>query len=199
MPVVGGGGGGGGLQVMLPGSCALGALVALAVARFGIVVHAWRLVSACTTTVTDAPGAKSPKLQESVCAPGAPLIEHPAELVCQVTPPPAGSGSLSVTPKAGPAPVLLTTMVNVAVSPALIVCPSGVLTTRRPGGGGGLQVMLPGSCALGALVALAVARFSINVQAVKLVRRVHLDRRRRLLPPRCHQRCRSASACPPPQ
>src|SRR5206468_504944 len=110
-------------------SLASAALVACAVARFGIVVHAWKLVSALTTTVADPPAARSPKLQDSDCAPGAPLTLHPADAVVQFTPPPAGSGSVRVTLVAVPVPVLLTTMVNVAVSPALIVCPSGVLTT----------------------------------------------------------------------
>ena len=80
-----------------------------------------------------APAKMSPRVQVSVCAPGAPLIEQPAVLVCQFTPPPAGSGSVSTTAVAVPSPLLLTTMVNVAVSPALIVCPSGVLTIARPG------------------------------------------------------------------
>src|SRR5437867_60192 len=119
---------------MLPGSLASGALVACAVARFGIVVHAWKLVTALTTTVTEAPAARSPKLQDNDCAPGAPLTLHPADAVVQFTPPPAGSGSVSVTLLATPVPVLLTTMVNVAVSPALIICPSGVLTILRWGG-----------------------------------------------------------------
>src|SRR5437667_464144 len=118
---------------MLPGSETGGLLVALAVARFGIVVHAWKVVCALTTTVTDAPGAKSPKLQDSDCAPGAPLTLQPADAVVQFTPPPAGSGSVSVTLLATPGPALLTTMVNVAVSPAAIVCPSGVLTTLSCG------------------------------------------------------------------
>src|SRR6266536_1884496 len=151
---------------MLPGSDTGGLLVALAVARFGIVVHAWKLVTAVTTTVTDAPAAMSPKLQLSVCAPGAPLTLHPAEAVVQFTPPPAGSGSVSVTLLATPVPVLLTTMVNVAVSPALIVCPSGVLSTLSAGG---WQMMLPGSCTDGLLLALAVARFGSDVHEAKLV------------------------------
>src|SRR5712691_3254123 len=110
---------------MRPGSLASGVLVECAVARFGIVVHACALVTAVTTTVTDAPAAKSPKLQDSDCAPGAPLTLHPADAVVQFTPPPAGSGSVSVTLLATPGPALLTTMVKVAVSPALITCPSG--------------------------------------------------------------------------
>src|SRR6266581_8022125 len=107
---------------MRPGSLTSGLLVACAVARFGIVVHAWKLVSALTTTVTDAPAAKSPKLQDSDCAPGAPLTLQPADAVVQFTPPPAGSGSVSVAFLSVPGPALLITMVKVAVSPALIVC-----------------------------------------------------------------------------
>src|SRR5437667_247755 len=119
---------------MLPGSLTSGLLDACPVARLGIVVQACGLVTPLTTIVADAPAARSPKLQDSDCAPGAPLTLHPAEAVVQFTPPPAGSGSFSVTLLATPGPALLTTMVKVAVSPALIVCPSGVLTTLRFGG-----------------------------------------------------------------
>src|SRR5438093_1231065 len=115
---------------MLPVSCADGLLVALAVARFGIAVHDWKLVTAVTTTGRDCPAAKSPKLQLSTFA----ATLQPAVAVVHVRPPGAGSGSFSVTLFAVPGPALLTTMVNVAVSPALIVAPSGVLTILRFGG-----------------------------------------------------------------
>src|SRR5207237_673702 len=97
-----------------------------------------------------------------------PLIAQPvtAGVSAHVTPPPSGSVSVSVTLLATPVPVLVTTIVKVAVSPALIICPSGVLTTVRLGG---RQVMLPVSVVVGSLPELTDARFGIDVHAVKLV------------------------------
>ena len=69
-----------------------------------------------TVTVRVAPGAKSPKLQVS----SFPLATaHPALLVVQVTP--AGRVSVTETSLAIPEPVLVTTIVNEAISPALMV------------------------------------------------------------------------------
>jgi hypothetical protein len=103
---------------MAPASCAFDAFAALATAAgLGSAVHAWKLVLAATTTVVDPLAAMSPKLQLRFN----PLVVHPVVVVIQVRPPPEGSVSLSVTVLAVPVPVLLTTMVKVAVSPALIV------------------------------------------------------------------------------
>src|SRR5207302_667145 len=111
-------------------------------ARFGIEAHAVKLVAALNTTVFAAPPIMSPKLQFSVCG-FEPVIAQPvtAGVNAQVTPPPMGSMSVSVTLLAVPVPALVSTIVNVAVSPALIVCPSGVLSIVRFGA---WQVMLPG-------------------------------------------------------
>src|SRR6187200_1173550 len=122
---------------MSPTSLTDGALLALAVPVLFILlfgaamrasaVHVCRVVTADTTTVVVKPAAAVPKLQLSTCAPTAPLIVQPAVAVVQVTPPPAGSGSLSVKAFAAPGPLFVTTIVNVAVAPAVIVPPSGVL------------------------------------------------------------------------
>ena len=90
-------GGGGGTQVILPESFTDTALVALAVAVLFICVHAATLVAALTVTVTEAFGAKAPKLHAKTCVPIGPLTVQPAVAVVQFTPPPAGNGSLSVT------------------------------------------------------------------------------------------------------
>jgi hypothetical protein len=90
-------GGGGGTQVILPESFTDTALVALAVAVLFICVHAATLVAALTVTVTEAFGAKAPKLHARTCAPIAPLTVQFGVVVVQFTPPPAGNGSLSVT------------------------------------------------------------------------------------------------------
>src|SRR2546430_2181358 len=122
------------VQLMLPVSVTIGLLVELTDARFGIDAQAVKLVAALNTMVFDALAAMSPKLQLSTCG-LVPLIAQPftTGVSAQVTPPPSGSVSVSVTLLARPVPVLVTTIVNVAVSPALIVCPSGVLTTVRLG------------------------------------------------------------------
>ena len=60
-------------------------------------------------------------------------MEQPAVAVVQFTPPPAGNASVIVTLAAVPGPRLVTTMVNVAVSPAVIVAPSGVLAIDSAG------------------------------------------------------------------
>src|SRR2546430_1816016 len=138
------------VQVILPVSVIVGLLPALTVARFGIAAHATGLVTALNTTVFEAPLARSPKLQVSTCG-FAPAMPQPvtAGVSAQVTPPPSGSVSVSVTFLAVPTPPLFTTIVNVAVSPALIVCPSGVFTTVRFGN---RQVISPLSFLVVALV-----------------------------------------------
>src|SRR5438270_254187 len=107
---------------MLPGSVTVGLLVALTEARFGIDVHAAKLVVALSTIVRAAPPARSPNAQFSVCG-FDPVIAQPvtAGVSAHVTPPPIGSMSVKVTLFAVPAPVLVSTMVNTAVSPALMV------------------------------------------------------------------------------
>src|SRR5262249_26207937 len=93
------------------------------------------VVGAVTTAVNDAPCASVPTVQFNVCAPTAPVTLQFGVAVDHVTPvpPPAGSGSLIATPVAVPGPLLVTTMVNVAVSPAVIVVPSGVFTIAITG------------------------------------------------------------------
>src|ERR1700675_488472 len=112
---------------MLPGSLTCAALVALALAVFGIAVHLPRLVTALTTAVNELPAVRLAIVQPSTWVPTGPVMLQPAVLVLQVPPPPAGSGSLIVTLVAVPGPLLVTTMVKVAVSPAVMAAPSGVL------------------------------------------------------------------------
>src|SRR5437763_44514 len=119
---------------MLPGSVIVGLLVALTDSRLGIEAHGVKLVAALNTMVFDAAAAISPKLQLSTCG-LVPLIAQPvtAGVNAHVTPPPIGSLPLTLTPTPFPYTTLFRSIVNVAVSPALIVCPSGVLTTVRLG------------------------------------------------------------------
>ena len=123
-------------QVMVPSSWTCPAFDAAAVAVFGYVAHAWRLVCAVTTAVNEAPCASVPTLQ---CSAFATTVQF-GVAVPHVRP--AGSGSSMTTFNAVPGPKLVTTMVNVAVSPALIVCPSGVFTICSTGV---WQVMVPSS------------------------------------------------------
>src|SRR6266699_1045333 len=60
-------------------------------------------------------------------------ITQPAVGVCQVSVGPNGNVSLICNPVAFPVPVLVTTMVNVAVWPAVTVPPSGVFAIIRVG------------------------------------------------------------------
>src|SRR5437764_870911 len=92
-------------QMMLPVSVTTGSLPELTDARFGIDVHAAKLVAALNTTVFDAPLVMSPKLQLSTCG-LVPLIAQPVTpgVSAQLTPPPSGSVSVSVTFFAVPAP-----------------------------------------------------------------------------------------------
>src|SRR5882672_4020217 len=111
---------------MLPGSVIVGSLVELTDTRFGMLAHAVKLVVALNTIVRTAPLPRSPKLQLSTCGVGGPnvLTVQPvtAGVSAQFAPlapvPPSGSVSTSVTPLAVPAPLLVSTMVKVAVSPA---------------------------------------------------------------------------------
>src|SRR5437762_846747 len=97
---------GGIVQVIWPESLTWSALVATAVAVLFITVQAAGLVAAVTTAVKVAPCRKStPKLQFSVCDPIEPLTVHPLVAVVQFTPPPAGSGSLTVPFFAFPGPL----------------------------------------------------------------------------------------------
>src|SRR5258705_345971 len=99
-------------------------------------VHSATFVGAVTTTVTASFSARSPKLQESAF----PTIGvvHPAfedEKNDQVNG--AGSASFNVTPWATPGPRFVSTIVKVAVSPAVIKLPapgtSGVLSICSTG------------------------------------------------------------------
>src|SRR5262249_32605035 len=90
-------------------------------------------VCAVMCTVKFAPAARVVGPQVSFCDPLAPVIWHPAGTgevsIVQVTPDPdpAGNGSLTVTPVACPAPVLLTLMVTPIGSPASTDAASAVL------------------------------------------------------------------------
>ena len=70
-------------------------------------------------------------MQDSTCAPSGPLIEQSASDSVQWRP--AGRSSLSVTPVAVPWPMFSTLIEKVAVSPALMLAPSGVLVTLTSG------------------------------------------------------------------
>src|SRR4051794_16832135 len=86
-----------------------------------------------TVYVFDPPGTRSPTVQSRTCAPSAPVIAQPASPVVQWTAAVPGSASCSVTAFAVPWPMFSTLIENVAVSPALIVPPSGVLVTFTSG------------------------------------------------------------------
>src|SRR5206468_157498 len=107
---------------MVPLSFFDAALVELAVAVLFSSAHVCNVVGAVTTAVNDVPCASEPMVQLSVWVPTLPATEQPDVAVLQFTPvpPPAGSGSLIATPVAVPGPLLVTTIVNVAVSPAVI-------------------------------------------------------------------------------
>src|SRR4029434_5969132 len=100
-----------------------------------MVAEAVTLVTAVTTAVKVAFTARLPgagTAQFSFCDPTAPLTPHPVVDVAQGTTPRARSGSSTmVTPVAIPGPRLVTTIVNVAVSPAVIVPLSGVFAIAR--------------------------------------------------------------------
>src|SRR5206468_2111701 len=96
----------------------------------------------CTTIVLEAPGARSPIPVHVSRLVGTTL--HVPVAGCVMTthePPDSGDGSWSVTVTlfhATGAPTwLLTTIVNVALSPTLIVAPSGVFTMFGDGALGG--------------------------------------------------------------
>src|SRR4051812_7581502 len=142
-------------------------LVATADAKLFIWAHACAEVAAVTTAVTAEPAETSPKLQFNTCVPTGPVMLQPAEEVCHVTPPPAGSESVNVTAVAGPGPLFVTTMVKVAVCPAVIVLPSGVLAIESTGIG--TQVMRPLSLTGWRPVAVVLAVFGSVVHACTLV------------------------------
>ena len=72
-------------------------------------------------------------MQLRTCAPSAPAIEQPASAVVQWTAAVPGRLSVRVTFFAVPWPMFSTLIENVAISPALIVPPSGVLVTLTSG------------------------------------------------------------------
>jgi hypothetical protein len=88
-----------------------------------------------TWTVTLAPAARVPNAQLSVCCAGPPagaivqigLVAAESAAIDQLTPVPAGSGSLRATFFAAPGPALPTVMVKPSGPPVLIVAASAVL------------------------------------------------------------------------
>ncbi len=103
-------------------------------------MHSDAAVAAVTCTLKDAPAARSVGPQLSACDGLVPEVEHRAGFdwvsIDQVTPvpDPAGSGSLTVTPCAVPAPVLVTVTVNPIRSPAFTVPASAVLVILMTAG-----------------------------------------------------------------
>src|SRR6185295_2497107 len=150
------------------------ALVEVTVATLSICWHLPRLVTALTVSVFEVFAAMSPSVHCSVCTPATTFTAHNCGLVTgvvQVTPPPEGSGSLFVTAFAVPGPLLVTTMVNVAVSPAVIKPPvspgtSGLFTIASTGVP---QVMLAPLLTEATFDPLAVAVLVIAAQCPRLV------------------------------
>ncbi len=88
-------------------------------------------VAAVTVTSKLAPDASVPTSQ-CRCRP---LIAQPATAgsIVHASPLPSGRSSSTVTSRASPAPLFVTSMVNAAVSPALMCCASGVFVRTRSG------------------------------------------------------------------
>ena len=122
----------GGSHTIRPGSFAVSALVAVAIApppvlllitnlplaSTGSALHCASLVAAVTTTVgAEAPGARFPKLQDSKFGEVNVQVGGAVMGADSVHVKPVGSVSVSTTFLAVPVPVLLTTMVKVAASP----------------------------------------------------------------------------------
>src|SRR5438309_1820351 len=114
---------------MLPGSDTFAALIALAVARLGKVAGQLpTAVAACTSAANDAPCASVPMLgQLNACVAPLPVIVQPAVPVAQVSAAPLGSGSVKVTPFAGPGPLFVSFPSRRSSDLAVTVPPSGVL------------------------------------------------------------------------
>src|SRR5438128_2715931 len=102
--------------------------VAATVTVFGRVPQSAAVVARDRVIVRDAPLVRVPKAQSRTPV----VIEQKPASVPPRVQVPLGRVSWAVTPKAVPGPSLVTVMVNVAVSPALIV-PLPVLVTRTSG------------------------------------------------------------------
>jgi len=112
--------------------------VAATVAELLYVLQLAAVVALVTWTEFDAPDAMSPNVQFSVWLGAAPEIEHVPEPayagpIDQLTPSPAGSGSVKVTPVAVPGPELDTVTVNPIGSPVFTGDASAVLVIARSG------------------------------------------------------------------
>src|SRR6188474_582828 len=103
-------------------------------------------------------------LQFSVCVAPLPVIEQPALAVLHGSAAPLGSRSLTVTSVAVPGPLLVTTIVNVAVSPAWIVAVSGVLAIDSTGV---WQVIWPEPLPWLALLATTLAVLFMSAQLAR--------------------------------
>src|SRR5205085_408097 len=106
-----------------------------AVARLGNVPGQLPTASSAERCVgKEGRSASVPKVgQLNACVAPLPVIVQPAAPVAQVSAAPLGSGSVKVTPFAGPGPLLVSTILKVAVCPAVIVPPSGVLAITSTG------------------------------------------------------------------
>ena len=94
-------------------------MLALALAVLFHTAHTVALVAAVTVAVNAAPGPSVPTVHVRICGLVALMLQL-GVTVAHVTPPLFGKVSVITTLFAVPCPVLVTTMVNVAVSPALI-------------------------------------------------------------------------------
>ena len=104
-------------------------LSAATVAVFESVPQSWASVTPETWMVFDVPSSRVANVQVRVPD----EIEHPVTAGSIDHATPAGKGSFSVTLLAVPGPLFVTTIVNAAVSPALIVPWSAVLVTEMLG------------------------------------------------------------------
>src|SRR5947208_3281688 len=93
-------------------------VVTLDVLSTGELAGVAEVVPEVMCTVKDAPEAMSPKEQDRTPAEIAQLPGAVSSLMYQEVPGSVGSGSLTDTPLATPAPLLVTVMVNPMVSPA---------------------------------------------------------------------------------
>ena len=145
---------------MDPLSLAEAVLVADAVAVVETVAAA--VVGELMVTVSEAPAARSPKVQSSTPE----LMVQSALLSLQERPAPVGRVSVSVTPVAVASPVLVTTMVKVRVFPMPSVPSSGVTATVSSASGAALTTIEPLSLSDDAFVADAVAVVLMVLAAV---------------------------------
>lgn len=107
-------------------------------AVFGYVPQLANAVALVTCTETCWLPARSPKLQTSVCEPGAPLIEQVpgpeyVGLIDQSTPLPEGNGSFKTVDFADPDPLLVTVTVKPMFEPSDTLVASATFTTTSDG------------------------------------------------------------------